>query len=184
MLGVVLSPSGDERDLITALHTIAEDYASQIASSSINREAAYWSFLLCFTPKVSYPLSISSLTEQQCNQIQSQAVFAVLPNVHIKQNTARSIIFRLLKLGGLSLPNMFMSQCISSIKFFIGHLHWGEKTSSLIRISMSYLQIILCSDQSFLSLQYPKYNKWIEHGWLKSIWKALHRTKLKITVKN
>jgi hypothetical protein len=183
-LGVVVSPLGDQKDIEKSLRSIAEEYATRVRGSTLNREAAYWSYILCFTPKVSYPLSTTSLTEQQCDHIQLPAVCTVLPKLHINRNTARSIVFGPLELGGFTLPNVFTAQCISQIRLLIGHLQWGDKTSVLLRISMSYLQLIIGSDKSFFQLQYPHYSKWIEHGWLTSVWKALHRAKVQLKIAN
>jgi hypothetical protein len=51
-------------------------------------------------------------------------------------------------------------------------------------ISLSYLQLLIGSDSSFFHLPYPKYAKWIEQGWLTSLWKFLHQTKLQLNVRN
>lgn len=99
-LGAYLSPSGASCKAIEELRWKAEHYASCIVGCTLNREEAYCSYILYFIPKVSFSLSAMTLTESECTSIQSTAVCAVLPKLHLNQHTARSIIFGLSTYGG------------------------------------------------------------------------------------
>jgi hypothetical protein len=51
-------------------------------------------------------------------------------------------------------------------------------------ISVSTLQLLDGSSTSFLHLSFPAYAKWIEQGWLTSIWKITHRVGFEIHLKH
>jgi hypothetical protein len=124
-----------------------------------------------------------TFTEEKCNFIQSPAVNAVLPKLHLNQHTARSIIFGPSEYGGLNLPNLYCSQGIGQLHLFIGHLGEQDKSGRLILLSMSYVQLIIGSGESFLHKPFPKYERWLDHNWLTSLWCFISKIKLKITVK-
>jgi hypothetical protein len=125
---------------MSKLHNKADDNASCIVGSSLTREEAYCSCVSYFILKVSDSLPIMTLTEEQCNIIQSPAICAVLPKMHMNQQTARSIVFGPSIYGRLNLPNLYCTQGIGQLHLFIGHLRAQVKTGKLIQISMSYVE--------------------------------------------
>jgi hypothetical protein len=103
--------------------------------------------------------------------------------MHLDQHTARSILHGLEKYGGLKIPNAYLLQCKGQLQLFLGHLRVRDKTSNLILISMSRLQLLVGSDTPFLHLKYPSYTKWIEHSWLTSIRQFVPRVNFILKVK-
>jgi len=182
-LGAYLSPSGSSTKAIEVLRSKAENYASHVTGSSLNREEAYWSYILYFIQKVGFSLPAMTFMEEKCNFIQSPAVNAVLPKLHLNQHTARSIIFGPSEYGGLNLPNLYCSQGIGQLHLFLGHLGEQDESGRLILLSMSYVQLIIGSGESFLHKPFPKYERWLDHNWLTSLWCFISKIKLKITVK-
>ncbi len=156
--------------VIEELQGKAENYASHIVGSSLNREEAYCSYILYFTPKTSFSLPVMTLTKAECNAIQSPTISTVLPKLHFNRHTARSIIFCPSKYGGLGLPDLYCTQGIGQLSLFIGHLAAHEKSGKLILISMSYVQLIIGSGESFLRKPFLKYKKWLDNNWLTSLW--------------
>jgi hypothetical protein len=67
---------------------------------------------------------------------------AVLPKLHINQHTTHSIIHGPTEQGGIILPHVYTYQCIGQLELFLGHIRSLDKTSELIMISVSNLQII------------------------------------------
>jgi hypothetical protein len=79
-------------------------------------------YLLYLLPKLTFPLMAMTFTELQCNRIQSPAINALLPKLHLNRKTARSIIHGPTLYGGMNLPHLFTSQGFHQLKFFLGHL--------------------------------------------------------------
>ena len=121
-LSAYLSPSGGTLKAFEIFHNHSLDYATRIQSSSMNKEAAMWPYLLYLLPKLLFPLMAMTFSETQCTQIQSPAQRALLPKLHLNRNTARSIIHGPALNGGMNLPHLYTSQGLNQLKFLLGHL--------------------------------------------------------------
>jgi hypothetical protein len=183
-LGARISPSGSAADSAKFLHEQSIKYAAQVTGSHFSREAALWSFLLYYSPRVGYSLPVLSLSEKHCNDIQSPAINAVLPKLHINRNTARSIVFGPTTLGGLGLPNMYTHPNITKLQLFLGHIRLEDKTGKLIMIGLSHMQLIVGTSTLFLNDDYEKHSRDIPDGWLNSVWAFSYKTKLSFQIKN
>jgi hypothetical protein len=182
-LGAYLSPSGGMEKSLEVLRNHAKDYATRIQGSMITREAALWSFLLYLLPKLTFPMVALTLTETQCSHIQSPALLALLPKLHLNRNTARSIIHGPRIYGGMDLPHIYTSQGLGQLKFLLGHLRAQDKTCKLILISHGYLQLIVGVSENFLNVSYELHHHWACSSWLTSIWLFLSTLKITIIMK-
>jgi len=131
---------------------------------------------------VTFPLLALTLTEAQCHVIQSPALMALLPKLHLNRHTARSIIHGPRQLGGMSIPHLYTKQGLDGLKFLVGHLRAQDKTCKLILISHSCLQLLLGVSTNFLNLDYNRYHSWYTSTWLTSIWKFNTRLGIKLTI--
>jgi hypothetical protein len=183
-LGVYISPSGSCTKAVQILREKADDYASKIITSTLNREEALTSYLQYFLPKLGFPLPVLTLTEKLCSYVQAPALNAFLPKVHLNQHTARSIIHGPSEYGGLTIPHAYYLQSSGQLNLLISHLRAKDKTSYLIVISMSSLQLLTGSHIPFFHLPYTKYAKWIESSWLTSIWECVSRVKFTLIIRN
>jgi hypothetical protein len=179
-LGAYLSPSGGmEKSLM-----VLRDYATRIHGSTIQREAALWSYLLYLLPKLTFPIIALTLTEAQCCQIQSPALGVLLPKQHLNWNMARSIIHGPSVYGGMNNPHLFTSQGLGQLKFLLGHLRAQDKTCKLILISHGYLQLIVGVSSNFLNVSYNVHHHWTCSSWLTSVWHFMRKLNLTIVIKN
>jgi hypothetical protein len=180
-LGVHISPSVTTKTSFKVLLGKAQDYHDKIASSKLPREAALLSYNMYLLPKLGYPLLALTFSEEECNSIQSPTIMAFLPKIHLNRNTAGSIVFGSYRFGGLNIKSLYSIQSLGQITLFVGHLHAYDKTSKLIRISLSYLQLAVGSTISVLNLSAKTYKGWTDNIWLLSFWKFLNKVGLIIT---
>ena len=148
----------------------------------MGRSEAYYAFTLYFYPKISYGLPVSTFTEQECRHIQAPAKAAFLSKIGLNRHTAASIIHGPEDYGGLQLPNVYVDQGIVQLRLFLGHMRRQDKTSQLLEIAMSYMQLRTGAGTLFMNLPFPKYAKWVEKTWLASLWQFLYLAKLKVSV--
>jgi hypothetical protein len=172
-----------EKSLI-GLRDYAKDYATRIQGSTIQREAALWSYLLYLLPKLTFPIIALTLTEAQCCQIQSPALGALLPKLHLNRIMARSIIHGPSVYGSMNIPHIFTSQGLGQLKFLLGHLRAQDKTCKLILISHGYLQLIVGVSSNFLNVSYNVHHHWACSSWLTSVWHFMRKLNLTIVIKN
>jgi len=181
-LGVHLTPSGSNSLAITKLAEKTTEYATAVSGSKLTRSAALWSYWLYYVPKVTYSTPALTLTEEECDSIQSPGVAAVLPKLHVNRNTSRAIVFGPISHGGLGLPTVYSTQSFGHLAYFTGHINVGDKTGKLLLISLSYLQLLSGSIQPILRQKYSLYEKWIEPSWLTALWAFLSKVGYRVTV--
>jgi hypothetical protein len=141
-LGAYISPSGSMVPAKEQLGKIAKEYATAITGSTLTRNAAIWSYVLYYIPKFAYSAPVLTLTEEECVTLQSPALLALLPKLHMNRHTACSIIFGPTLYGGLALPSLYGQQCYGQLRFFLGHVRLEDTTGRLILINLSYLQLL------------------------------------------
>jgi hypothetical protein len=105
----------------------------------------YHNYLL----KLRFQLPALSLNKDNYDKLMSVILKAALPRMHINRNTARSIIHGLLLLGGMALPHLDTVQGIDKLHLFLGHLRRQDDNGSLIKIDLTYVQL-LCGVTQFI----------------------------------
>ena len=133
-------------------------------------------------PKLGYPLPALTFSEADCHRLQSPTLAAFLPKIHLNRHVARSIVFGSIKFGGLGIRSLYSIQSLGQLTLFIGHIRAADKTDKLLRISLSYLQLVVGSAKTVLMLPTSTYSAWTERKWLLSFWTFLKRAKLTSTV--
>ena len=181
-LGVYIAANGSMRKALSLHRQTSEIFAGQLSCSHLSRSEAYFAYVLYFYPKISYSLPVTTFTRKECTFLQAPAMAAFLPKLGLNRHTARSIINGPSQLGGLQLPDVYADQSIGQLRLFLGHLRRGDHTSRLLSIAISILQLRIGSGVLFLNLPYPKYEGWVEHTWLTSLWKFLHLANLRVQV--
>jgi hypothetical protein len=164
--------------------SIAMDYANAVTGSRLDRAGALWSYVLYLVPKLMYASPALTLTEEECNKIQSPPLMAVLPKLHLNRHTAQSIVHGPQDYGGLTLPSVYGEQSFGQLWYLLGHINLQDKTGRLMIISLSNLQLISGCEKSILQQEHSRYKGWLEKCWLTSIWPYLSRVGWKIHIRN
>jgi len=136
--------------------------------------------MLYLRPKLTYPVSCTSLTEKQCRYIQAPALAALLPIMHLNHHTPHAIIFGDPRYGGLNLPDFYTVQGFQQLRLLIGHLSSQDDVGKMILIAISYLQLTLGVHRPFFIMQYSLFAKWIDKLWLTLVWQ--HTSQLQIVL--
>jgi hypothetical protein len=123
-----------------------------------------------------------SLNENTCYSIQAPTLAALLPKLHLNRNIARSIVFGPIKYGGLAIKTLYSIQNIGQLTLFVGHSREKDKTSTLLNISISHMQLSVGTCTSVLQLPFSTYGAWLESYWLVSFWRFLQRASLSINL--
>jgi len=176
-LGVHISPSGTNTGALRILRGIVLDYCTMVKGSTFSRSEALTSYIQYLLPKLRFQPPLLSLSQHECDKLTSMTMQALLPKLHINRNTSRSIVFGGEMYGGIALPNIYITQGIDKLKLFLGHLRIQDRTGKLIQIDMSFIQLLTGSGKLFLNQDEGRY-KWLEAGWLQSLWQFTSRYSL------
>jgi hypothetical protein len=181
-LGVYLSPSGSQKKQISILRQHADEYYSNVSTSTFTPDEAFCSYISYLRPRLIYPLPCSSLTQKQCQYVQAPALAALVPKLHLNRHTSHALLFGESKYGGLGLPDVYTDQGYGQLRLLVGHLKLKDEIGELILVSISHLQLHVGSGTEFFALPYPHYAKWVEQNWLTSIWKHTHQMNITVDV--
>jgi hypothetical protein len=141
-LGVHISPSGSNLGALKILKEVVWEYCTNVRGSHLSRQEALTSYIQYLLPKLRFQPPVLSLAQKDCDQLLSPVLSALLPKLHINRHTARSIIFGPEQLGGLALPNLYVTQSIDRLKLFLGHLRIQDRTGHLIHIDYDIHSVI------------------------------------------
>ncbi len=180
-LGAHISPSRLTKGTVVYLRDQSVAFASKVSSSTFTQVEAYWAFWQYYTPQVGFSVPTLSLSQANCHCIQAPAITATLSKLHLNQHTARPIIFGPARLGELKLLELYSSAGIGQLCLFVGNLCPRDKTSSLILIDISYIQLLVGSTTLFFNLPLP-YSTTADGGWLISIWQFITPLKLQLCI--
>lgn len=182
-LGIYITPDGSSAGAFAILKEIAISYATAITGTHLTWQEALTSYVQYLLPKLRYQPPLLALTHKQCHALQSIALQALLPKLHINRHTARSIVHGPAELGGIALPQVYSTQGVDKLDLLLGHLRTHDRTGQLIHSDLTYLQLL--SGSGFFILNQPQKNyQWIEQGWLTSIWIFLNSSDLKLLYPN
>jgi hypothetical protein len=179
-LGVHISPSGSNKGAIRIMTDTALEYAQAITSSHLTRADTLTSYVQHLLPKIRYQLPALSLSTADCNKLMTPILKAALPKLHINRNTAGSIVHGPVTLGGMALPHLATVQGIDKLHLLLGHTRLEDDTGKLLQIDLSYVQLLSGATSLFLNKPYSAY-RWIEWGWVTSLWSFLEDTNFTFT---
>ncbi len=106
-------------------------------------------------------LCIIALMESDFNQA---CTCTFLSKFHLNQHTAWAIVFSPQSLGGLQLPDMLTVQGIGQQQLFHGRLQLNDKTTRLILIDLSYLQLLAGTTEMILNTPRASRGQYMEGG--------------------
>jgi len=107
MLGVWLTPNGDNTKLVKELRQSAIEWGSKVRSGNPSRKEAWQALHSNITAKLKYPLPACTLTEEECKSIMYPAIKAALPKAGITSNIAADIRDGPSLSGGSGLLSLF-----------------------------------------------------------------------------
>jgi hypothetical protein len=99
---------------------------------------AYSSFYIA---SVGYGTPATTLTKQDCEEIQKPVVNAILPKIGIARSAPRAVVFGTSQFGGLGLTHLTALQGHTIIHYLLGHLRCGDATGRLVQILLKCIQL-------------------------------------------
>jgi hypothetical protein len=130
-LGVKTAPAGD--NTVQCEHMLEE---SQKTASNLRHMYAWLALHSTVWKTLEYPLTCTTLTEKQCEQIMRPEMSAGLAKSHICRSFPTSLIHAGAETLGAVLPRLFTVQCIAHLSTLVSHSPGGSIMSLLLREAM------------------------------------------------
>jgi hypothetical protein len=126
----------------------------------------------CYMSSLGYGTAATSLSMDECKEIQKPPVNTILPKMGINRNTKREVVFGTMKYGGLGLTQLSVVQGYGQFQYLLGHLRSDDTSGTLYRILMEFTQLECGMEQEILSCDFDKYEKNIlTPNWITECWR-------------
>jgi hypothetical protein len=135
-----------------------------------------------YLPSMAYPLSSGFVQENKLNKVDCQLKTVLLPKLAYSRTSPLSVLFGPTPLGGISLRQHSTEQGLLQIKLFLKHWRTPHIAGQLLRIAVSWAQLVSGVGQSILvdtSRPLPQLQLL---RWLLSLRQFLQATNATITV--
>jgi hypothetical protein len=173
-LGFHLCGDGTSRAHKKVMKENAIKYGESITSSSLKRGECAMAYNICYTASLGYGTEATSLSLDECKEIQKSPVNAILPEMGVNRNTKREVVFGTTKYGELGLAHLTAVQGYAQLKYLLGRLRSDDTSGTLYRILMEFTQLEYDMEEEILSCDFDKYkNNILTPNWITECWRFL-----------
>jgi hypothetical protein len=116
-------------------------YATAIQRISVWKGESGIAYNSCYFTSLEYGTPATTLTQQECYNIQNPVFNAILPKMGISRESHRSVVFGTDQYGGSGLENIADCQGHIRLQYLMGHLTCNSNTGKLMRSMLDYTQL-------------------------------------------
>jgi hypothetical protein len=135
-LGVKTAPTGDNPDQFEHMLEASQKWEAQIKASNLRQMDAWLALRSTIWKTLEYPLTCTTLTEKQCDQIMRPEMSAGLVKSHICRSFPTSLLHAVLESLCAGLPRLFTVQGIARLSTLVSHSPGGSIMSLLLWAAM------------------------------------------------
>jgi hypothetical protein len=158
-------------------------FGEAIMCSSLWRNESAVAYNSFYLPSLRYGMCATTLSFQECEDIQRPFVNAILPKMCINRKASRAVVFGTAQFGGLGLDHLATLQGHSRLQYILVHLRCGDHTGQLTRILIENTQLECCTMENILEQDYNRFsNCTINKNWITEIWQHIHSCKATFAV--
>ena len=184
MLGVYISPNGDETTQSRMMLDESTKLARKFGPAPLNQYAA-WTALTCIAnSKLRYPLPATTLSEKKtCKTIIWPILNVLLPKCHLARRFPQKLLYGPGCCLGLDLPSLFIQQGIFHAVDIVERVHYHDVTGHLIRTAIEHLHLETGQQQFTLSNQFEVINNTLlTKSWVVETWRFMHQYNITIDI--
>jgi hypothetical protein len=116
-------------------------FGEAIMCSSLWRNESAVAYNSFYLPSLGYGMCTTTLSFQECEDIQRPVINAILPKMGINRKESRAVVFGTAQFGGLGLDHLSTLQGHSRLQYLLGHIQCGHHTGQLMIILIEYTQL-------------------------------------------
>ena len=118
----------------------SDEVTAFLWSCPLTRLESWTFYYACYLPSVGYPLSCSSLTKSQLDDVQRKAMSIMVARCGYNRNTKKEILYGPLELGGASFRHLYVQQGVGQITTFLKHWRTKSTAGKLLQIAVAWFQ--------------------------------------------
>ena len=182
-LGVFLAPDGNETAQINYLRTKVASWVDRVRSNHLSKHHAKLALTSTIYKTLEYPVAALTITQQQW-----RSITAPLHKCGLQINGVCSTIPVALREGAsdhmaLELKCMYKQQEIHKLEKYLHFREHAGLVGQMIRLNEELLKVELGLPGNIFAANYSLYHPLATDSWIKSIWKFLFQTQIKITMR-
>jgi hypothetical protein len=132
-------------------------YSNAIRNSMMWRGESAVAYNSFYMPSLVYGVPATTLTKEECEDIQRPVVNVILPKMGIVRSAPRKVVFGTKQHGGLGLTHLADLQGNIRLQYLLGHLRCGDTTGELMKMLLEYTQLECGCRGNPLQHEYKKY---------------------------
>jgi len=132
-------------------------------------------------PSLRYPLGVTTFSPSQAHQAISRLYQTLLPRLGVNRHFPLALRYASPQYLGLGLPNPSWEQGISSLRLFLEHINGWSSESTLIRMSLEYLQLELGTASNPFALPYDTWSFLATDCWVKTLWRFVDEAQITLS---
>jgi hypothetical protein len=149
-------------------------YATAIHHSSVWKGESGLANNSFYLPSIGYGTPATTLSQQECYNIQKPVVNAILPKMGIRRKAHQSVVFGTAQFGGLGLEHLAAYQGHNRLQYLMGHLRCNSTTGKPMRSILDYTQLECGCSGNVLEQDYGRYSRVLmTENWITGIWEHL-----------
>jgi hypothetical protein len=158
-------------------------YAIVIQRSSVWKGESGLAHNSFYLPSIGYGTPATTLTQQECYNIQKPVVNSILPKMGISRKSHRSVVFGTAQFGILGLDHLAVYQGHSRLQYLMGHIRCNSTTGKLMRLMLGYTQLECGCTENVLEQDFGRYSRVLmTENWITGIWEHLHSCKSTLNI--
>ena len=128
-----------------------------------------------------YPLCATTLTRQECNRLVKSIHDAAFPKAHLCRTIPHDIRYGSKDALGLGLDDLYISQGLDKIIFFMEEINGKSMSRPLLRANFEWAMIhVGIGEKSLFDINYNDFGHLLPRTWIKSLWEFVHIYKVKM----
>jgi hypothetical protein len=140
-LGVILAPDGNNEDQVQALLEKAEQWAELISTGHLERAEAWRALNSTILKALEYPLTATTLTQQETTKIFAPIRKTALPASGIVRTFPTAIAHAPLQYQGLGIPDLYATQQIKHVMTLLKFGGTNTVTGAMIQYSLELFKL-------------------------------------------
>ena len=170
MLGVFLSPDGDESKQLDYLSEKAQKWMEFVRVGGLDWTSCWIALKSTIWKSLEYPLPATTFTKDEISSITGPLYKAVLPRCGYAASFPRDVLHGPKEVQGLGLDNLYDKQYIRHVKDILDYSHRDSTSSEILKLAMESCKLeagiggplFLCPfDVTYLNTT----NSWIAATW-------------------
>jgi hypothetical protein len=156
-------------------------YSEAVDSSKLWKSEAILAYNAFYMKIIGYGTPSTSMSYQECDNMQKPVVNSILPKMGIHRKAARAVVFGTSQHGGLGFDHLETVQLYGQLQYLIESIRCNATTGQLARMMLKFARFECGCIGNVFKQDYEQYHGTIiDKNWITELWSHLQLYDAKI----